>query len=269
MIDDDHYVANPRNAHIHTSGFEHDVRALLSQSDRQAEEILEAIYNLALSRTNVAPEEPPENQLICRYLSPIKFLQFLDTRRINFPMATQFSDHWECRIPEDYENAVLCVLNDFDMTGDDWERLVRLKASGWNISCWTQLDDYFDDHLMWNAYAGGPMGIGITVRYGILKRRLAISAEQLDRDGRLRSGRVNYEALRLLPFTKHYIFRNEREVRFAFRAFQPDPTSASVDDIFTEFGIRISPAATPEHHEMIRSLWRRYGGQDRRVQWPL
>ena len=48
-------------------------------------------------------------------------------------MATQFSDHWECRIPEDYENAVLCGLNDFDMTGDDWERLVRLKRSDWNI----------------------------------------------------------------------------------------------------------------------------------------
>jgi hypothetical protein len=63
------------------------------------------------------------------------------------------------------------------------------------------------------------------------------------------------------------MFRNEKEVRFAFRAFQPGAQSVSIDEIFGCFGARIAPAATLEHYDMIRRLWLRYGGEDR-VQWP-
>jgi hypothetical protein len=98
-------------------------------------------------------------------------------------MATQFCDPWECRVPEDYEVAVLRVLEHLEISADGWTSLVRRKAAGWNISCWTQLDDYFDDHLMWDSYAGGSLGVGITVRYGVLKHSLAKSAGQLDLDG--------------------------------------------------------------------------------------
>lgn len=267
MIEDDHYIANLKNAHIDTSGFERELLNQLAGGDHTEKEFLERIYNLALSRIDIAPEEPPVDQLICRYLTPSKFLQFLDTRCVNFPIATQFSDHWECRVPEDYENAVLSVLNQAEISGDAWSELVRLKAADWNISCWTKLDDYFDDHLLWDSYAGGSQGVGITVRYGILKESLSKSAEQLDRDGRLQSGCVNYEKLSFLPFNKHYMFRNEKEIRFAFRAIQPGAKSVSIDEIFRFFGVRISPAATPEHYEMIKTLWFRYHGEDR-VQWP-
>lgn len=266
-MEDDHYIANSRNAHIDTSAFEAAVRGQLAGSNSGDDEALDSIYNLAFSRTNFAPTEPAEDQLVCRYLSPEKFLQFLHTRRINFPMATQFLDPWECRVPEDYEIAVLRVLGELDISANDWSNLVRRKAASWNVSCWTQLEDYFDDHLMWNAYAGGSQGIGITVRYGVLKDSLARSVAQLDMDGTLRSGKVNYETLSLLPFNKHYMFRNEKEVRFAFQGFQPGAQSVSVDDIFNTFGVRISPAATCEHHDMIKRLWLRYGGEDR-IQWP-
>lgn len=182
-------------------------------------------------------------------------------------MATQFSDPWERRVPEDYEIAVLRVLEKLEISANSWSSLVRRKAAGWNISCWTQLDDYFDDHLMWNSYAGGSQGVGITVRYGVLKGSLARSSARLDLDGVLYGGTVNYGALSLLPFNKHYMFRNEKEVRFAFRAVQPGAQSVSVDDIFGSFGVRISPAATHEYCDTIRRLWLAYGGEDR-VQWP-
>lgn len=215
MIEDDHYIANSQNAHINTSGFKSDILDQLSSSDdKTTDENFEKIYDLAFSVIEVTPEQPPDDQLICRYLSPNKFLKFLDTRLINFPMATQFTDQWECRIPEDYDNAVLSVLNSLRLQADDWYNFVKIKATEWRISCWTQLDDYFDDHLMWDSYAGGSQGVGVTVRYGALRDSLGKSI-----DCTLQSGKVSYKTLSLLPFNKHHIFRKEKEVRFAFRAF--------------------------------------------------
>jgi len=268
MLEDDHYIPNSKNAHIDTSAFELDVRTQLSGDECRVDEALESVYNLAFSKLSAAPQELDGGRLICRYLSPTKFLQFLHSQRINFPAATQFSDHWECRVPEDYEVAVLKVLHELGISAEGWCSLVKRKAACWSVSCWTQLDHYFDDHLMWNSYAGGSQGVGITVRYGVLKDSLAKSVRQLAADGMLHSGSVNYEALSLLPFNKHYMFRNEKEVRFAFETKYSSAHSVSVDDIFGSFGVRISPAATVEHHDMMRRLWLRFGGVDR-VQWPL
>jgi hypothetical protein len=267
MLEDDHYIPNPKNAHIDTSAFELHLRKQLSGGKCGVEEALESVYNLAFSTFGAAPKEPDDDKLICRYLSPIKFLQFLHTRRVNFSAATQFSDHWECRVPEDYEVVVLRILSELGISAEAWSRLVKRKAACWSVSCWTQLDDYFDDHLMWSAYAGGPQGVGVTVRYGVLKDSLAKSVGQLAADGVLHSGSVNYETLSLLPFNKHYMFRKEREVRFAFGTKCSRAHSVSVDDIFDSFGVRISPAATIEHRNMVSRLWLSFGGVDR-VQWP-
>lgn len=268
MLEDDHYIVNTRNAHIDTSAFERELFDRLSVLQDAAEnEIYESVYEGVFSWTNVAPSEPDEDRLVCRYLTPAKFLRFLDSRLVNFPAATQFADRWECSIPKDYNNAILRVLNKMDRSAAGWTGYVRKKADWWNVSCWTQLADYFDDHLMWDSYADGPHGVGVTIRYGPLKAHLARAAKQLDADGHLQSGLVNYETLSILPFNKHYMFRNEKEVRFAFRGFQPGATSISIDEIFNLFGVRISPAATEDHHDMVRTLWLRYGGEDR-IQWP-
>jgi hypothetical protein len=269
MLEDDHYIPNSRNAHIDTSAFERHVRAQLTliKCDDTAEENLESVYNLVFSKLRAPPEEPDDDKLICRYLSPGKFLRFLHTRCIDFPTAAQFSDHWECRVPEDYENVVLKVLAELNVSAKSWSKLVKIKTASWNVSCWTRLDDYFDDHLMWSSYAGGPEGVGVTVRYGVLKSILARSVTQLAADGALHSGFVNYETLSLMPFNKHYMFRNEREVRFAFTANCSGAHSVSVDDIFNSFGIRIYPAATVEHRHMLERLWLSFGGVER-VQWP-
>ncbi|MBN2653919.1 MAG: hypothetical protein JXR79_02245 [Nitrospirae bacterium] len=268
MIEDDHYIVNTRNAHIDTLVFEREVHYCLTGFKVGIEEALECIYKIAFLNTSKPPQEPNDNQLICRYLSPIKFIQLLHTRSVNFPMATQFSDHWECRVPEDYQTAVLKELRQHNISADVWSSLVRRKAGEWNISCWTQLDEYFDDHLMWDCYAGGSQGVGITVRYGVLKGSLANSVKNLSADGTLCCGSVNYETLSILPFNKHYMFRNEKEIRFAFRPIKIGIHSVSINDIFHEFGIRISPSADVYHHDAMRRLWLKYGGVDR-VQWPI
>jgi hypothetical protein len=267
VCDDDHYIANEANKHVDTSAFEESLEEVISGLDLDRKNLLETIYFRTLSATNIPPVEPSDDQLICRYLTLDKFLRFIHTRRISFPTANQFSDPWECRIAHDYETAIYRVLNKRDISTDEWTKLVNLKAADWNVSCWTKLDHHFDDHLLWHAYAEGPIGVGITVRYGTLRKCLSESSTKLARDKEFFSGLVNYETPTLLPFNKHPIYRNEREVRFAFRAFQPGLATASVDEIFQSFGIRISPAATVDHHDTIRRLWLQYGGEDR-VQWP-
>lgn len=268
MLKDDHYIANPENAHIDTSDFEEKLRAKISDLQGGSdEEIYECVYNQVFRRTNVAPPKPGDNDLLCRYLTPIKFLRFVDSRLLNFPLATQFADPWECSIPEDYNDAIVGILETLNLSISGWTTYVRTRASEWNVSCWTRLENYFDDHLMWSAYAGGIDGVGITVRYRDLRALLEQAARELDMAGQLQSGLVNYETLSLLPFNKHRMFRNENEVRFAFRNFQPGATSISVDKIFDSFGVRISPAAPVQHRDMIRKLWLGYGGQDR-IQWP-
>jgi hypothetical protein len=267
-MNDDHYIANTKNAHINTSEFENEILDNVNNNPQiKDEELVELIYDKVFSRIANAPDEPNDDVLICRYLTPIKFINFLETRQIVFPIATRFSDSRECTVPEDYDNAVLKVLCELNRSGAIWEKYVKSKASSWNISCWTEIHDYFDDHLMWDAYAGGKDGVGITIRYGQLKSFFLNSVKKIAQDGHLHCGRLNYETISLLPFNKHNMFRNEKEVRFAFQSCDSDMALISVDKIFDLFGVRISPAAEPSHAEMIRRMWLKYGGADR-IQHP-
>ncbi|MGL1930697.1 MAG: hypothetical protein OCC45_02930 [Desulfotalea sp.] len=268
-MDDDHYIVNAKNAHIDTSSFENEIlEDVRSHSSINDKELVELIYNRVFSTTAILPVEPDDQALICRYLSPTKFIQFLNTREIAFPAAHQFSDQWECVVPEDYNRAVLSIFHKLNRPASTWTNYVRGKVSTWNVSCWTELDNYFDDHLMWSNYAEGNQGIGITIRYSQLKAYLISSVKDLDLDGQLHYGRVNYESISMLPFNKHNMFRNEKEVRFAFRSFNGQFMTISIDEIFNLFGVRISPAAGFEHANMIRNMWRKYGGQDR-IQHPV
>jgi hypothetical protein len=268
-MNDDHYIANPKNAHIDTSEFEQEILAeVKNNTGIEDEALVELIYDKAFSKIAVAPVHPEDDVLICRYLTPTKFIKFLDTRQIAFPIATQFSDRRECAVPEDYDHAVLRTFAKLNCSGTIWAKHVRSMASAWNISCWTELHDYFDDHLMWEAYAGGSDGIGITIRYGQLKSYLMSSVREIAQDGQLQCGRVNYETISLLPFNKHYMFRNEKEIRFAFRSGESKMQLISVEKIFDFFGVRISPDAEPRHADMIRRMWLSYGGKDR-IQHPM
>ena len=270
-MDDDHYIPFLKNAHIDTTSFQNGLREEIIKNPAINDETLAGIiYDRAIAKIIKEPSEPSENALICRYLTPAKFIKFIDSRQIDFTNATQFSDKWECVIPEDYNNAVLAILGEFNRSGTAWGKHVRNKASSWYISCWTQLEEYFDDHLMWVNYAGGSDGIGITIRYSQLKAHIPVSLKTIDSNRKFQSGLVNYyqnQTISLLPFNKHPMFKNEKEVRFAFCSVNAKLEPISVEDIFSMFGVRISPAAKPEYAELIRRIWCKYGGADR-IQHP-
>ena len=101
--DDDHYIANARNAHIDTTEFENEVFKIARNPKIRDQELLKQLYQSIFCRTAAAPVQPDDGALLCRYLSPIKFIDFLHSKRIAFPTAKQFADRWECRVPEDYE----------------------------------------------------------------------------------------------------------------------------------------------------------------------
>ena len=268
MIADDHYIPNEMNAHIDTASFEADIyKEVKVNRGITDEKLVELIYKKVFSRIAVPPNEPDDAALICRYLTPDKFIQFLDTKEIAFPAANQFSDKWECAVPEDYNNAVLAVFEKIGRSGEVWASYVMSQASTWNVSCWTELESYFDDHLLWSTYAGGHEGVGITIRYGQFKSHFIEMATGLDVGAQPQQGRINYQSISLLPFNKHYIFRNEKEIRFAFKSCCSMLEVISVNEIFDLFGIRISPAAEIKHCEMIREKWLECGGSDR-IQHP-
>lgn len=260
MLENDHYIPNAQNAHIDTSDFEAPVRVLLSNASTNIERAFEAVREEVLSRLNVPPEVPADDALICRYVSLPKFLQFVHTREIHFASVARFNDRWESRIPEDYDLAVLGICSDLDVPSESWSWRVKRRAAHWRVSCWTRLGAYFDDNLMWSAYAGGPEGVGVTIPFGVLRDSFAMSVPLLSGSGPLHSGCVSYESLLLPAFHKHSMFRNEKEVRFAFETNCSSDPCISVDDVFGSFGVRLSPAATLEQHDIVRRLWLGYGG---------
>ena len=264
---DDHYIPNSLNAHIDTGQFTNELTRNLDPEVIDTYARIENIYWRSFSWTSVKPEQPSDDALICRYLSPKKFLKFVSDREIYFPTSTMFADPLECTFHPDYDDAIKQVLTSYEINDFDWTQFVNLKKAEWNVSCWTLLDSYYDDHLLWSAYSEGSAGVGITIRYGTLRKYLEDVVSTLDVDGQLQCGRVSYSDLKILPFNKHPIFRSENEIRFAFRHFAPGPKGIDMTFIRNEFGLRVSPTASTQDFNSVRKIWRKLIGNER-IQWP-
>lgn len=264
---DGHYVANPNNAQLDTSELEGELNTLFGTRSNQVLEdaaLWPSIHNLIETKVSTAPDEPPDNQLICRYLSPTKFLWFLSQKETFFGRANGFDDSCDSIIPEDYNRCVKILLKERNVIPIAWDEHVQLMRSRWLVSCWTEITNPHDDYLLWHRYAGGKYGVGITLRYGSL-RNFFKKALEADRDTEgFYAGCVSYEhPLRIAPFNKRPIFRNEKEIRFVSRTDILAHKKIEITDLISEIGLRISPEASAEHHDAICDLWLRSGGQDR------
>ncbi len=206
MANPSHYIANPDNAHIDTSDFERQVCQLLAgaaSTDGVAQYSCDRIHDLIESKISCAPKEPDDMQLICRYLSPIKFSWLVSKMRVYFGAASNFKDRSDSIIPTDYHNAVLRKLTDAELNCAAWDRYVRDQQSRWLVSCWTKLDSYYDDSLLWSSYADGALGIGVTIRYGVLRDHLRQAVEKVVGVNGFYGGEIAYrDPLRVAPFNK-------------------------------------------------------------------
>ncbi len=268
LPNDDHYVPNLHNAHLDLEGFERELRNLAAESLQlgvNEEEIVESFYFRALSKLTNLPDEPGDGELVCRFLTPKKFLWFVSNKDIRFCSAQEFDDPKECSLPEDYENSVGKILCELDLPASEWENQIWSKSQDWLVSCWTVLRHHHDDNLIWHKYAEGSEGVGITIRYGQLKGYLKSNIDSVDVDGSMKAGRVSYEhPLRLLPFNKRRMFQSENEIRFSCRHFQHSrDVLVDISNIFTDFGLRFSPDAPDHHRQAVKRLWRESGGAER------
>lgn len=262
------YVPGP-NAHIYTSEFEARLEELsegASGSELEEMEFEEYAYREIDSRVNDAPREVSSEIVICRYLSTEKFLWFANTRKIFLGLVNAFDDMHDCAIPEDYWTATSRFYARKRGDFEAFESYVDHMRHRWFISCWTEISSSVDDYLLWHRYAGGPLGVGITVPYGKLHEALAtgiLATPDGSFIGDMVAGYVEYGSpLRVLPFNKRRMFRNEREIRFAVEAEWPPFLFVPVEDIFPAFGLRFSPDVPTQHRESIERVWLEFGGTD-------
>jgi hypothetical protein len=263
---DDHYVPNLHNAHIDTRAFEAQLIELAQ--GRQGQELDYAdlwprIHELVMGRLAGAVEQPPADALICRYLSATKYLWFLPRLQVNFGSAREFEDPTDCAIPADYTNCIQRFFLQRHVTPVAWDDYADRFRSRWLVSSWTEITDYHDDHLLWHRYAGGPTGVGLTIRYGELHEliRQASSSNGLTD---FLAGRVSYGSpLKMPPFSKRRTFRNEKEVRFVVRGEALSSIRISLESVRSRIGLRFSPDASRHHIEATRETWLRWGGSDR------
>jgi hypothetical protein len=266
MANSSHYIANSNNAHIDTSAFKTSVRQLLAcdaSNDGVAQYPWNRIHDLVESNVSGDPDEPSDDQLICRYLSPIKFLWFVSQASVYFGSAANQKDQKDSTIPADYNNAVLVELFHANLDGSAWDQYCQDKQSQWLVSCWTKLDDYFDDNLLWHSYADGALGVGVTVRYGVLRDYLrdAVTKEVGVTD--FYCGDIAYQyPLRVAPFNKRKIFRNDKEVRFVTCSTSRRALNIDIATIKSQLGLRLSSESTVEHRAAVEDIWRQFGGSD-------
>jgi len=215
-----------------------------------------------MNRLADAVDQPPSETLICRYLSTTKFLWFLRQFDVYFGSPLAFDDKTDCCVPADYNYCVQRFFLERGVTPIAWDDYAERIRSEWLVSSWTELTDHHDDHLPWHCYAGGPSGVGITIRYGELNELLTAKSAQMRLAG-FTSGRVAYGSpLKIPPFSKRRIFRNEKEVRFACRGDLLAAVSISIASLKDRVGLRFSPDAPRGHIDAVRDTWIKWGGSE-------
>ena len=123
-IGDDHYVPDAHNAHVDTREFESRLEELtqgLTGRELDHAELWPRIHALAMNRLAGRIEQPASETLICRYLSPTKFLWFLPQLDLYFGSARAFEDKTDCGIPTDYNHCVQRFFLERDVIPIAWD----------------------------------------------------------------------------------------------------------------------------------------------------
>lgn len=264
-----HYVPG-KNAQIDTREFESELEQLADGgTGRELDdmEFEEKVYDAVERRLSRPPKSVSPETVVCRYLNTQKFLWFLSSKSIFFGRIDGFDDSWDCAIPADYADAVAKFYSSKGCPPLMWDHYAEAMRSRWLMSCWTEVSSNVDDYLLWYRYAGGPLGVGITIQYDPLREELeqglSEQADEASHSCNVLSGYVDYgEQHRVLPFNKRRMFRNECEIRFVAQSDLLHSLQVPVHRIFDRFGLRFSPDTPPHHRTAIEEVWLKYGGSD-------
>lgn len=264
-MSDDLYIPDRNNRAIDTQDFESELSEFLDKRSA-AKMSTDAIYKILQdkieSRCERKPSEPDDDAIVCRFLDAAKFAWFCSSKELHFSRPKSFDDPMECRLHRDYTSAVQKVLTQLEMRPWEWDSFSDRERDDWQVSCWTLLQEHEPDYLLLHRYAGGSLGVGIAIRYGILKKAVVDAIE--DEESAITKvicGSVDYSGNGgLAPFMKRSMFQNEKEVRFAFRersvAIRPPVSLLNISD---KFRIKFSPDAPPHHRMALEDLWQKSG----------
>ena len=264
-----HYVPG-NNAHIDTQDFVSELNRFSeggSGKDLDDMEFEEIAYEAVERVLSDQPDAVPPATVICRYLNTERFLWFLKYKTVYLGRVDGFDDARDCSVPEDYDIAVSQFYEGRSCSPEMWQHYSESMRHRWLISCWTEISTSVDDYLLWYRYAGGSLGVGITVNYDVLKRELERGISKFrdnepDRYG-LVCGYVNYgDQLKIMPFNKRRMFKNECEIRFVTQSDLVASLQIPVSRIFKKFGLRFSPDTPMHHRSAIEEVWLKFGGSD-------
>lgn len=261
-----HYLPDTQNAHIDTSDFEKELEELygsLEGDELEDANLWGETYQRVIARISSPPDEPNDDELICRYLTPTKFIWFANQNSVYFCGADKFEDKKDSGLPEDYKNSILKTLHNRDVIPLTWDAHLDTMRSHWLISCWTSLDNHYDDYLLWHRYAGSEHGIGVVINYDSIKHHLSSVLSKEENVSNFQSGYVGYKhPLRSPPFNKRNIFRNEKEVRFVCSTDLLSSISVDVSALKKMFSLRFSPDVSQGHVDSVLAIWKKMGGGD-------
>lgn len=263
------YVPGP-NSHIDTSDFENRLEDLSERESGYSLDDMEfekKAYEEAFNIIRQVPASVSDETIICRYLTTEKFLWFLGSKNIYMGRVDGFDDPLDCAIPEDYATAISAFYARKKCSIDRWVDYSDNMRHQWLISCWTEISSNYDDCLLWYRYAGGPTGVGITVPYGALREVFFREIEKNNTDYKtyfnINSGYVDYgNSLKILPFNKRAMFKNEKEIRFVAESEYYGILQIPIADIFNKFGLRFSPDVPDHHKNVLQDIWIKFGGND-------
>ena len=263
--DSNHYIADSLNSNIDTREFEKELNELFGKlcgNELDDANLWPDIYENIITKINSELSEPNEDDLICRYFTPAKFMWFAHQNSVYFGSASDFEDKHDSDLPEDYKNCVKKVLMERDIIPLYWDDYLERMRSRWLVSCWTSLDNHHDDYLLWHRYAGSELGVGVVIAYGELKKTLETECKKIEGVKLFQSGRVGYKhPLHLPPFNKRNIFRNEKEVRFACKIELSASLSIDASSLKEHFSLRFSPDAPRAHIDSVLKVWEKMGGR--------
>jgi hypothetical protein len=166
--------------------------------------------------------EPPEDTVICRFMSFLKFHDLVASEELYLRRVDRFkeTDPQEGLPSRDYVRKILglrkYVLED-ELTINSHQGFNRQDTEGHYILCWQLFEG--ETAEMWTTYG---KGVAIFSRFGLLKTALNSQLDPIN-IGIVRYGDKHTQGYNLIDFlfTKRRHFEKEKELRVVLQCYDP------------------------------------------------
>lgn len=206
-------------------------------------------------------------QIICRYMDLIKFIDLLRTNELHLESAVNFEDCLEGTLPNPIRQSMRHHFNKerYDKSIEELEYEMKGRT---NISCWTIGPE--DNMALWKIYGGSPQSVSITTTVD----NLMTAAFDWCSEGEVLFEKVRYINHLDLPDGaygidkylfgfKHVAYSYEREVRVILtrpRGSIKKALRLPFDFNNSVIKVTVSPEASEDFYDLVTDITKKYGG---------